>query len=1059
MKRKAMALILCLALIVTATLPGTLAVSIDQGTIVGSFQAETPTTEATTESTTEASAETTVPTGAPQETTLPAETGDNDDSGDQDSTDATDAGETTPPTDATGEPTDEPTDPQCICGREDGEHDEGCPLYEEPGENPEGTPPESWGSSSLAGAVPFTNVAPLIQLDMPATLDLYGEKARATDNGVVLNKTAKANANGGFDITLEAYVTGEQTTESHYDPADIVLVLDTSASMFAGMEDSDFEMVYSPSISVTSSSSYYDKYQKYWVKVNGEFVNASYYRKNRVGNIEWRTQSGWYDDGGSFFPKSNADDTAKDYVTVFALDQNSTYYVYSNNSYIAVTYRNGGWYNGNTRYTPKTATNDNNTSRVEFYTQVDPVQFYVVKNGESRMDSLKASVNSFITNVFTTSSDSKIAIVPYGTTLGTVTGFTNNQTTLSNAVAALTPNGATQSGLAMEKAVELLNSDDVKNDGYKKVVVMFTDGTPCSSGNKFDSSIANTAISNSNTLKMNGVTVYTVGVFAGANGEISSVGSSNENTYMHYVSSNYPEASSMTDSGERNEELNGKSYYLSATNSSQLQNIFQLISEQIGGATNTTLGTSTVVKDIIAPSFAVPANASDVKLYTANCTGAGLTFGNRTPATGVTATITGDTLDVTGFDFSANWCGSHSGTYSGKKLIIEFTVSPKAGFLGGNDVPTNGDTSGLYSNGNPVGLFEVPNVNVPIKDVTVTAADKNVYLLGNLTAEQIKAGANAQCGTVDLNLAAENYGLEPWQYAYVTITATYTDASGNTITNLSDLKDDTTYTVSVTVAPKTTNPTSTEGTKATEKTNSATGNINVFKPELTFKDSTVYYGDNTPADFSGNKTAEVWKHGETLDTTVTMTGSKPDLVLSYTPGDGVVDGKIATKDDIPVDVTVKIGTTDVTGHTTFAHQDCTDRDDNLPQGKEFLLHVKTCTLTVKKQAATGTTIGNDEYFVFNIKKDGKLYTQVTIQGTGSVTISELPVGNYAVEEDASTAWRYEDSSIAGSGNLTSTNPTGEITCTNGNKTNQWLNFFNRVINVLGNANPTPDTQK
>ena len=115
MKRKAMALILCLALIVTATLPGTLAVSIDQGTIVGNFQAETPTTEATTEGTTEASTETTVPTGAPQETTLATEPGDTT-GGDQDSTDATDAGETTPSTDPT-EVTTEPTAPQCTCAR------------------------------------------------------------------------------------------------------------------------------------------------------------------------------------------------------------------------------------------------------------------------------------------------------------------------------------------------------------------------------------------------------------------------------------------------------------------------------------------------------------------------------------------------------------------------------------------------------------------------------------------------------------------------------------------------------------------------------------------------------------------------------------------------------------------------------------------------------------------------------------------------------------------------------------------------------------------------------
>ena len=1054
MKRKAMALILCLALIVTATLPGTLAVSIDQGTIVGNFQAETPTTEATTEGTTEASTETTVPTGAPQETTLATEPGDTT-GGDQDSTDATDAGETTPSTDPT-EVTTEPTAPQCTCAREDGNHDEGCPLYEEVEveEVPEGTPPESWGSSSLAGAVPFTNVAPLIQFDMPATLDLFGEKARATDNGVVLNKTAKANANGGFDITLEAYATGVQTTVGRYDPVDIVLVLDTSGSMREGMSMDDYEIRY------IASNYRPAQYEKSYILQDGEFVVVMY------TGYRWAILNGnAY--GNTVVPKTSASDSAQSYMEIYdGIDTSKTYYVaFTQNGslvYHAVTYRtrNGqtGWFReGNLDSSPRVPKTAPGSEGSTFYQYQESVPFYKVKDGQNKLDTLKSCVDTFIRNSLETSPESSIAIVPFGGDVGTVTDFTSNRDVLTQAVQNLTANGATNSGAAMQEAARRINSLDSSHSDHKKIVIMFTDGEP-TTNNDFDATVADTAIRASYGLKQRFVTVYTIGVFAGANGNLESVSTSDVNKYMHLVSSNYPDAENWNVAGEPNDQLNGKSYYLSATNSSELSVIFQRIYEEVGGATNTTLGSSTVVKDIIAPSFAVPANASDVKLYTADCTGAGLTFGNRTPATGVTATITGDTLDVTGFDFSANWCGSHSGTYSGKKLIIEFTVSPKEGFLGGNDVPTNGDTSGLYSNGTPVGLFEVPNVNVPIQDVTVTAGDKNVYLLGNLTAEQIKAGATAQCGTVNLNLAAENYGLQPWQYAYVTITATYTDASGNTITNLSDLKDDTTYTVSVTVTPKTTNPTSTEGTVATTKTNSATGNINVFKPELTFKDSTVYYGDNAPTDFSGNKTAEVWKHDETLDTTVTMTGSKPDLALSYTPVTGVVDDKIATKDDIPVDVTVKIGTTDVTGHTGFVHTKC-DTNETDPTDGKFWLHVKTCTLTITKAAGANTTIGDDEYFVFNIKKDGKLYTQVTIQGTGSVTISELPVGNYAVEEDASTAWRYAERSIDGSGNLTATNPTGEITCTNGNKTNQWLNFFNRVINVLGNANPTPDSQK
>ena len=84
---------------------------------------------------------------------------------------------------------------------------------------------------------------------------------------------------------------------------------------------------------------------------------------------------------------------------------------------------------------------------------------------------------------------------------------------------------------------------------------------------------------------------------------------------------------------------------------------------------------------------------------------------------------------------------------------------------------------------------------MPIKDVTVTGADKNVYLLGDLTADQLKAGATASVGGVSLNLNEDNYGLEAWQLEYVDITVKVTDVNGNVITNLSDMKDDVTDSV------------------------------------------------------------------------------------------------------------------------------------------------------------------------------------------------------------------------------------------------------------------------
>ena len=402
---------------------------------------------------------------------------------------------------------------------------------------------------------------------------------------------------------------------------------------------------------------------------------------------------------------------------------------------------------------------------------------------------------------------------------------------------------------------------------------------------------------------------------------------------------------------------------------------------------------------------------------------------------------------MTGFDFSKNWCGTEtdangSVTYRGKKLVITFTVDPKPGFLGGNGVPTN-DNAGVYENGSattPVITFEQPTVDVPIQDVTVAAEDKNVYLLGGVTAEQLKTGAVVEVGGIELALNEPNYGLEDWQTAFVDITVTVKDKAGNIVSDkIDNLINDTTYTIEVTVAPKN------EGS-ATQKTGSNEGKINVFKPELTFKDSEAYYGADVP-ELGGNLTKTEWKHGTTLDTAVTMTGAKPALDINCTPEAGKIDanGEINTKQDIGVDVAVKIGNADVTSHTTFKHLDCAGQTCTLPENMEFLIHVKTCQLTITKSGGA-----DNESYVFDVLKDGTKYSEVTIWGNNTETLVELPVGTYTIQENTGWSWRYTADNGTGV-TLSAEAPAGEITCTNkSNDKNYWLNGFSQVVrNIFG----------
>lgn len=647
--------------------------------------------------------------------------------------------------------------------------------------------------------------------------------------------------------------------------------------------------------------------------------------------------------------------------------------------------------------------------------------------------------------------------------MNTPTGVGN----VSASIGTLSADGGTLTNLGLEMGNGIFGANPIaEGEKRNRVVIVFSDGVPGWSG--YDSNTANSAITQAETAKNTyGATVYSIGIFPGADATSAGNQNGNEtekaNWFMQQVSSN-------------NGTPQSPSYYLSAADAGTLNSIFQQISDQIEtGGTTSTLTSDAVVKDIISPQFTLPAGttAANITVETYACTGKNAnddyTWSNNNSTMGATASISGDQVNVTGFNFSENYVGTvtenGNTTYRGHKLVISFKVQPKAGFLGGNEVYTN-TSAGIYENNtaeNPLLTFDRPTVNVPIQDVTVTAKDKNVYLKGEVTAEQLKNGATVKVGGVALDLSKASdttkpWGLEPWQTEYVDITVTVKDKDGNAIPadGLKALTDDTTYTIKVTVTPKTTGSTGSAGTPATEKfgENTPAANIYVFKPELTFKDSTAYYGETVPAnnDYSSNYVAnsEKWKNGGkySTDDGVQMIGTKPTLDITYTPDESKLEGGKYTKQDVPVSATVKIGTENVNEHTTFVHQDCTTacgwENPATPGTPAFLIHIQTCTLSITKQGGA-----DNESYVFDVLKDGEKYSEVTVWGNSTETLVELPIGTYTISENAGWSWRYSANN-GGSAALTAQNPTGSITCVNTKNNNQWLNGFSEVVrNIFG----------
>lgn len=505
---------------------------------------------------------------------------------------------------------------------------------------------------------------------MPYIKDQGGKVEK---DGLVMSKTIKKTGDGQFLLTLEAYATGSTTTTSTK-PVDIVLVLDVSGSM------DDYMETYSIS------------------------PNGTYYRK---------------DSGGDF---------------------RRVYYCSSC----------GGWFTGehvythySTRLTPKTSASDTNTSHTQFYSDV------------TKMETLKSAVSTFIDNVAEKSPDSSIAIVKFaGNKLDTVgndtyekdrytynysqivqelTPVNTGASSLKTAVKGLIAAGTTLANYGMEHAQTIING--AKDNGRQKVVVMFTDGEPngIEKVSGFEKEVANSAINTSKSIKDAGATVYTIGCF----GSLDADKKANVDTYMDYVSSNYPEATSMTNGGNK---ANPANYYKTVSSAADLNNIFTEISQTVGGTT-VTLGRTSVLRDVISDSFKLPAGAdkSSIKAYSVDCLGknsdGSYSWQDKSAWTAISPenielTDNNKTINVTGFDYAANWVDQYGVNHSqshGKKLVVQIPIVPETTAYG--DCDTNGPASGIYATGvdgeEPVKTFPSPKVYIPYFTVVHVASTVN----------------------------------------------------------------------------------------------------------------------------------------------------------------------------------------------------------------------------------------------------------------------------------------------------------------------------------------------
>ena len=287
-----------------------------------------------------------------------------------------------------------------------------------------------------------------------------------------------------------------------------------------------------------------------------------------------------------------------DYVEVALgnMSPRSTYYVKNADSYQAVTCsERNDWLRRCTIWRAADGQEYEVTYPWSGTPSVSPeVQFYEAVE-ESRLDALKDAVTYFLSQVKTQNESItdeakkvQVALIKYAgdnsNTIGndTYNGYNYSQTVHSlawtpedlqkeqAAVNSLKAGGATRADFGLQHAVKQLNSGvNSGRPGAQKLTVFYSDGSPTSS-DEFETQIANNAIKAAAQLKNDHSQVISIGAMPGADPS----GTDNANKFMNYVSSNYPNAQSMSEPGER---VEGGTYYYAVSARTDLQTIFEEI--------------------------------------------------------------------------------------------------------------------------------------------------------------------------------------------------------------------------------------------------------------------------------------------------------------------------------------------------------------------------------------------------------------------------------------------------------------------------------------------------
>lgn len=824
-------------------------------------------------------------------------------------------------------------------------------------------------------------------------------------NGLITNKTATPldNTNTKFRLTLEAYATGKVKKMVATKPADIVLVLDHSASMRTPAGATN--ILYSPKAGYAGEL-YNGQGQMTKDKLDpAKGQRIGYYVAQSTTSLAWFVME--YDPAtakwiGYSVPSTESivnknknlnDSNDKTYsehtqVQSWTYDNLPSQLVYYKTQYAML-------YESVLSFVKELRDSDvaHSVSIVGFAgSNTDGTRVYV-GGDETAFKSYKA-----LHHANTTQARREELYVK---SMKNVAVDSEYEELLTLVEAIDTNFSFTCPSAGLDLANEVLEANPVDSNKRDRIVVLFTDGipnvkigeeqgNPSTTAEQIYDEVVKKAQYTKQTL---GAKVYSIST--------ATMGGS-DRYFLNYSSSDYPNATGFATPGA---VIDGAPKYTKEVNAfGDLDLAFGSITEQFTH-TEVSLDDTAILVEVLTQYFEFiknQSNQAEVRVYTQAYMGQG-DWAEKELINTLDVDIFEipvNKVTVTGFNYAEEYVSDVPrvvydangnvliAEYYGKKLVLEVDVKTKDGFWGGDNVATNDVTTGLYPPdfNVPVEIFPVPEVNVPIDvQIDLKTEDKTIYFGGlnsfqNGIADKLDLTdlLKVTAGGVDVEITSEGFKpAQDWMDDFVTIDwtkHTETDAEGNETTvydstTFEDTISNTTpgeYPFSVTLHNKQTGE---------DITKTGTGKVSILVPEYTFRDTTVPVGYTPNLNAENLVSGPIWVDIVTgQEKQATDPATKPTMTLSYS-----FSGQIGV--ETPVNVTVTcvnpdVSATDIMGVVTFHWVDC-DNGRNHDNDETVVTHYGTDS-SIEFTIHTGTLVEDAVVIDFGLSVDIDLLANDTL---------------------------------------------------------------------------------